>query len=88
MSVVVVDTDVVSFIFRQDLLGEHYIPRLEQNQCVIPFMTLAELALWPLRARWNPERERKLLEYLEDNFAVLFADKQLCFLWAQGSGSV
>lgn len=82
MSVLVVDTDVTSFIFRADPLGQPYIPLLEGHHAVLSFMSLAELALWPLRSRWGHARQRKLREFLDENFAICFVDEDLCGLWA------
>jgi len=83
MSLIVVDTDVVSFLFRDDALADVYSPILEGKQAVISFMSLAELALWPLRSNWSPARERRLHDYLDENFGVCFPDEEICRLWAQ-----
>ena len=80
---IVVDTDVVSYLFRGSPLGENYIPILENRQAVISFMTLAELLLWPLRSQWGEARERRLRNFLDERFEVCFPDGELCALWAE-----
>jgi len=83
MSLIVVDTDVVSFLFRDDALSGLYSPILEGKQAVISFMSLAELALWPLKSHWSTVRVRRLRDYLDETFGVCFQDEKLCRLWAE-----
>ncbi len=46
MSPVVVDTDVVSLIYKRHSFSLPYVDLLENRQLVMSFMTLAELRLW------------------------------------------
>jgi len=46
MDSVVIDTDVLSYLFKQDSRGESYQAHLEGKFGVISFMTLAELGVW------------------------------------------
>ena len=39
----VVDADVISFLFKNDTRAKLYEPHLDQRQVVISFMTVAEL---------------------------------------------
>jgi len=50
---VVVDTDVVSFLYKQDDRGAFYLPYLSNQLPIISFMTLAELERWTLAANWG-----------------------------------
>ena len=43
MDAVLVDTDVVSYIFKRDTRGALYDPHLDGRSQFISFMTLAEL---------------------------------------------
>ena len=43
MRPVVLDTDVVSFLFKRDSRGDPYQPHLEDREWLISFMTEAEL---------------------------------------------
>ena len=54
MSSVVVDTDVVSFVFKNHPIGTLYDADLAGNNLVISFMTLAELDRWAIQAKWGP----------------------------------
>jgi hypothetical protein len=56
--VVVVDTDVVSFIFKGDSRGDLYRPHVNGQIAVIAAQTRAELELWTLERNWGPRRKR------------------------------
>ena len=82
MRTVVVDTDVVSFLFKSHPIAYQYLPDLADRTPLISFMTLAELDRWVLAARWSEARRKKLREYLEP-FAILPYDRALCTKWAE-----
>ena len=79
---VVVDTDVVSYLFKSHPNAFHYFPDLTDRTPVISFMTQAELDRWVLEARWGEARRKRLREYLE-RFVVLPYDRVLCAKWAE-----
>jgi len=82
MATVVVDTDVVSFIFKRDRRARSFRRHLLGQTLVISFMTLAELSAWPLIHRWGPTNRERLKQHLE-KYAVYFADETLCDCWAE-----
>jgi predicted nucleic acid-binding protein len=82
MSNAVVDTDVVSFLFKSHSIAYQYLPDLAGRTLLISFMTVAELDRWVLEARWGEARRKKLRQYLEP-FAVLPYDRALCAKWAE-----
>jgi len=82
MSVVVVDTDVVSFLFKSHPIALQYLPDLMDRTPMISFMTVAELDRWVLEARWGEARRKRLREYLEP-FVVFPYDRRLCTKWAE-----
>ncbi len=53
---VVVDTDVVSYLFKSHPIAFQYLPDLKDRIPIISFMTLAELDRWVLDARWGETR--------------------------------
>jgi tRNA(fMet)-specific endonuclease VapC len=59
-----VDTDVVSFTFKNDTRADIYKPYLDGHMLAISFMTLAELERWILIAKWGERRQRELKRYL------------------------
>lgn len=82
MSRVVVDTDVVSFLFKRDSRSELYRPHLVGNELIISFMTLAELYRWALARNWGKPRKARLEAHLR-SFAVHPFDVELCRVWAE-----
>ena len=64
MSSVVVDTDVVFFLFKSDTRAEAYLAPLEGHEWLISFMTEAELEHWALLSNWGPARREWLRLFL------------------------
>ncbi len=82
MDLVVVDTDVLSFIFKHDSRGAAYKPHLAGKEIIISFMTLAELNQWAIRRNWGASRKRKLDAYRKP-ITVFHSDEDLCLKWAR-----
>jgi predicted nucleic acid-binding protein len=82
MTPVVVDTDVVSFLFKNDTRAQAYIPHLEDRQWLISFMTQAELELWALISRWQAKRLEWLRVFLT-RFIIVPSSHDLVLEWAQ-----
>jgi predicted nucleic acid-binding protein len=77
MPAVVVDTDVVSFVFKGSPLAELYQAELLGNTLVISFMTLAELERWAVNQQWGALRRAALHQYLH-RFVVQHSTHTLC----------
>jgi predicted nucleic acid-binding protein len=82
MNAVVVDTDVISYLFKSHPIAFRYLPDLAGRTPIISFMTVAELDRWVLEARWGETRRDRLREYLE-RFVVMPYDRGLCAKWAE-----
>ena len=82
MDLVVVDTDVLSFIFKHDSRGAAYTAHLAGKEIIISFMTLAELNQWAIRSNWGASRRQKFDAYRKP-FTVFHSDEDLCLKWAQ-----
>lgn len=81
MTEVVVDTDVVSFLFKNHPLGYRYDPELVGRVPLISFMTVAELERWALQYQWSSKRLHWLHLYLK-RFVVVPSSLDLCHKWA------
>jgi len=80
MSILLVDTDVVSFIFKQDTRAKDYAALLQGNQLALSFMTVAELFQWSaIHKRGEPRI--KQLEQTLSNYLVIPVDIELCRSW-------
>jgi tRNA(fMet)-specific endonuclease VapC len=82
MRQLVADTDVVSYIFKWHPLAPRYVELLADNEVVLSFVTLAEMRLGALKARWG-SRKRNLLERYLSRFTVCYPGDRLCALWAE-----
>ena len=83
---VVVDTDVVSYLFRQDTRGELYKPHLHGQLLVISPMTRAELENWSLERNWGHHRRDEMRVHLKQ-FVLAPFNEDLCVKWAEASDS-
>ncbi len=78
----VIDTDVVSFIFKNHPIGALYESDLVGCNLLVSFMTLAELDRWAVQFQWGAARREWLRLYLE-KFVLLPYTRQLCTKWAE-----
>ncbi len=82
MTNVVVDTDVVSYVFKNHPFGSRYDPELAGRVTLISFMTVAEIERWVLQYRWGSPRVKLLRAYLQ-RFTVVPSSPDLCRKWAE-----
>jgi predicted nucleic acid-binding protein len=82
MSSVVVDTDVVSYVFKNHPFGSHYDADLAGRIALISFMTVAEIERWVLQRRWGSQRIQLLRAFLQ-RFTVVPSSPDLCRQWAE-----
>jgi tRNA(fMet)-specific endonuclease VapC len=77
----VVDTDVVSFLFKSEPVSQLYRKHLADNILIISFMTLAEIRLGMLAAGWGARRIALMEAFLEQ-FVLYTCDSELYDAWA------
>jgi tRNA(fMet)-specific endonuclease VapC len=82
MSQIVVDTDVVSYLFNWHSLAQDYTNALRGSELVQSFMSVAELRMGAISAGWGARR-RLLLEQFMRGFELFYADNDLCTVWAR-----
>jgi tRNA(fMet)-specific endonuclease VapC len=82
MKPVVLDTDVVSFLFKSDSRAQAYLPHLRDRQWLISFMTEAELEQWALLSNWHGKRTDWLRVFLA-RFAIVPSSRDLVLKWAE-----
>jgi tRNA(fMet)-specific endonuclease VapC len=78
----VLDTDVVSYLFKGDKRADAFDVHLVGELLVVSFMTVAELYRWALVRNWGEARRTRLQEHLR-NFVVHPFDPRLCLQWAE-----
>ena len=82
MSLVLIDTDIASFLFKGSDYAEPYMPLLSGHELALSFMTVAELLQWAILRHWGDLRLAQLEQYLS-NYIIIPIDWALCREWAQ-----
>jgi predicted nucleic acid-binding protein len=81
-NVIVVDTNVISYIFKRDTRGTLYTPHIVGRLAMIAAQTLAELEAMPLKNGWGQRRHAELRARIKE-FAFAAADENVCLRWAE-----
>jgi predicted nucleic acid-binding protein len=84
MNAAIIDTNVVSMLFKGDSRAQGYRVHISGRLLGISFMTLAELERWPLERGWGHIRRAELAQHLT-RYIVLPASRELCTKWAEVS---
>jgi tRNA(fMet)-specific endonuclease VapC len=83
---VVIDTDVISFLYKRDTRARLYEPHLNDPPFIVSFMSLAELRRWTLERNWGEGRRQELEGYLT-RYLILHSDDLMCDRWAHAMNS-
>ena len=73
----VVDTNVVSYIHRDDPIGRPYLDRMTGLRAVISFQTYEELMFGVLKAGWGQRRVDDLFGYVDATYEIVRYDLEL-----------
>jgi tRNA(fMet)-specific endonuclease VapC len=82
MESIVLDTDVVSFWFKDDTRLANYRRHVVGKHLIISFVTVAELEEWAVQRRWGDKRREHMDRHLQ-RFVFCPVDRDLCRLWAE-----
>jgi tRNA(fMet)-specific endonuclease VapC len=82
MSTVLLDTNIVSFVFKHDTRAATYAPLLQGNRLAISFMTAAELFQWAFARNWGRPRFERLEQAIV-NYLIIPPDLDLCRVWGK-----
>ena len=80
--IVVIDTNVISYLFKRDTRGVLYKPHIDGRLTMIAAQTFAELELMPLNNNWGSNRYTELHTYLK-KFVFVAANETISLLWAR-----
>ena len=81
MSTVLLDTNIVSYLFKGDTRAIAYAPHLLNQELAISLMTVAELFQWAGMRNWEPMRFQQL-ESLLNSYTILPMDMETSRQWA------
>lgn len=82
MPTVLLDTNVVSFLFKGDTRGLAYLPLLAGHSPLLSFMTVVELFQWAGLRKWGTRRIAAL-ELMLTGYALVPADLEMCRIWGR-----
>ena len=82
MDQILLDTNVVSFLLKEDTRAKTYAPYLEGRILMLSFMTVAELFQWAIIRNWGAQRMEQL-ELTLQAYTVLPFDLALCRKWGE-----
>lgn len=80
MSVLLVDTNIVSYVFKRDTRATAYAPHLNGQTLAISFMTVAELYQWAALRNWGRRRVQQLEAHMR-GYVVIPFDRAVCQVW-------
>src|SRR5947209_5283530 len=82
METLLVDTDVVSYIHKNDTRAELYRKHLDGKRLAISFMTVAELYRWAKERKWGKKKINELRQKLRC-YVVLPYDDETAWKYAE-----
>lgn len=82
MTTVLLDTNIVSYLFKRDSRATLYTLHLVNRELAISMMTVAELFQWVAIRNWGKPRVQRL-EQLFERYTILPVDLKLCRHWAE-----
>jgi tRNA(fMet)-specific endonuclease VapC len=80
MAIVLLDTDVVSFMLKGDSRAASYAPLLTGNRLTLSFMTVAELFQSAAVRKWGPKRVAQLESHLSA-YLIVPVNLAACRIW-------
>jgi predicted nucleic acid-binding protein len=80
MTIVLLDTNVMSYLFKGDTRARSYAPLLQSQRLAISFMTVAELFEWAATRKWGQTRLTRLEQTL-GAYVIVPVDVELCRHW-------
>lgn len=80
--ILLLDTDVASFLFKGSPRADAYGPLLEDKRLALSFMSVAECYRWTLKRSWGHEKVEQLRSVLQ-RYIVVPYDNDLAWAWAR-----
>lgn len=82
MNAVLLDTNIISFIFKKDDRAKSYEPHLKGKILTTSFMTVAELYQWAVVRNWGEQRKQRMETELK-KYIVFPYDIDACRKWGE-----
>jgi tRNA(fMet)-specific endonuclease VapC len=82
MDSVLLDTDVFSYILKNDSRGRAYQSHIQGKRACLSFMTVAELYRWTIMRNWQSKRVDQMRNEIKQHVVIPF-DDAMAWQWAQ-----
>lgn len=82
LPLLVLDTNILSYLFREEPLGDQYARHFIGHSTVIASQTVAELRYGMLKAKWGETRTQKQEKFM-GRFRVIYPTDSICTHWAR-----
>jgi tRNA(fMet)-specific endonuclease VapC len=82
MDTILLDTDVFSFLFKNDSRAKDYEAHLSGKRLAICFVTVAELYRWAIHRKWGAQKMAALRTRLQQ-FLIIPYDDAMAWEWAK-----
>ena len=79
----VIDTNVVSYIYRNEPFAQPYVARMVGHRAFISFQTYEEILFGVLSSNWGQRRIDELLRYVNTAYDIVEYDLELVKISAQ-----
>ncbi len=79
---IVLDTNVISYIFNGDYRAQHYLPRIRGLRTFLSFQTLEELWFGAYRKGWGARRKNELSQHIEQ-YEIVWPNFEVVDICAQ-----
>lgn len=80
--IVVVDTDVVSFLYKKDTRAVRCEPHLLGKIRVLSAQARAEFHIWPNERNWGEPRREQLEQFLS-HYLVEYPNERICQIYGE-----
>jgi predicted nucleic acid-binding protein len=82
MDSVLLDTDVFSYLFKQDSRASLYADDMRDKRLCLSFMTVAELRFWQVKWNWGAAKRERLAQVLR-HYVIIPYDDEMADRWAE-----
>jgi tRNA(fMet)-specific endonuclease VapC len=82
MDAVLLDTDVFSYLMKNDTRGNAYRPHIKNKTVAISFITVGELYFWAENRQWSSKNRQNLEDRIKAVVVVPY-DSQLCSVYGK-----
>ena len=81
LPLLLLDTNILSYLFRSEPIGDQYAQYFKGHTTVISFQSVAELRYGMKKAAWGERRQHEQEKFMRQ-FRVIYPTDSVCTAWA------